>query len=61
MIRTGMVVEMFLAGFGVANCWPIYEAMFLRDDSGGMPVKVCARAFVVAGVILALGCVVFNV
>jgi hypothetical protein len=61
MIRTGMVVEMFLAGFGVANCWPIYEAMFLRDDSGRMPEKVSTRAFVVAGIILAVGCVVFNV
>ncbi|XP_078165943.1 cellulose synthase-like protein G3 isoform X2 [Carex rostrata] len=61
MIRNGMVLEVFLAGFGVANFWPVYEAMFLRADSGRMPKGVAARAFVITGVILAVGCVVFFV
>ncbi|WOG87566.1 hypothetical protein DCAR_0206795 [Daucus carota subsp. sativus] len=33
-------VQMFLAGFGVLNCWPIYEAMLLRRDKGRMPLKI---------------------
>ncbi|XP_078150225.1 cellulose synthase-like protein G3 isoform X2 [Carex rostrata] len=60
MIRNRMVVEMFLAGFGIANCWPVYEALFLRNDSGRMPERVGARAFVMAGFILAIGFVAFN-
>ncbi|XP_078150950.1 cellulose synthase-like protein G3 [Carex rostrata] len=62
MIRiNGMVMEVFLAGFGVVNCWPVYEAMCLRVDSGRLPERVAARAFVMAGIILVIGCVVFNV
>ncbi|KAF3338921.1 cellulose synthase-like protein G3 [Carex littledalei] len=61
MIRNGMVMEVFLAGFGVVNCWPVYEAMCLRVDSGRMPERVTARAFVMAGIILVIGFVVFNV
>lgn len=55
-----MVAEMLLAGFGVANCWPVYKAMFLRSDKGKMPESVKIRAFFAAGVALAGGCVVFN-
>lgn len=61
MIRNRMVVEMFLAGFGVANCWPVYGALFVRNDSGRMLERVGARAFVMAGFILAIGFVAFNV
>ncbi|XP_078150226.1 cellulose synthase-like protein G2 isoform X3 [Carex rostrata] len=61
MIRNGMVLEMFLAGFGVVNCWPVYEALFLRSDSGRIPERVGARAFIMTGVILAIGFVTFNV
>ncbi|XP_078150223.1 cellulose synthase-like protein G3 [Carex rostrata] len=61
LIRNGMVLEMFLAGYGVVNCWPVYEALFLRSDSGRMPERVGARAFIMAGVILAIGFVAFNV
>ncbi|XAR55157.1 Cellulose synthase (UDP-forming) [Bertholletia excelsa] len=35
----GLFVQMFLAGFGVLNSWPIYEAMVLRSDKGRMPTK----------------------
>ncbi|KAK1403965.1 Cellulose synthase-like protein G3 [Heracleum sosnowskyi] len=33
-------VQMFLSGFGVLNCWPMYEAMLLRKDKGKMPLKI---------------------
>lgn len=32
-------IEMFIAGFVTVNCWPIYEAMFLRTDKGRIPTK----------------------
>ncbi|KAG5539500.1 hypothetical protein RHGRI_019895 [Rhododendron griersonianum] len=35
----GLFVQIFLAGFVVVNCWPIYEAMVLRTDKGRMPTK----------------------
>lgn len=33
-------LQTFLAGFGVVNCWPVYEAMVLRTDKGKMPIKI---------------------
>ncbi|KAG5539498.1 hypothetical protein RHGRI_019893 [Rhododendron griersonianum] len=35
----GLFVQIFLAGFVVVNCWPIFEAMVLRTDKGRMPTK----------------------
>ncbi|KAH7864113.1 hypothetical protein Vadar_025945 [Vaccinium darrowii] len=35
----GLFVQMFVAGFVVVNCWPIYEAMLFRTDKGRMPTK----------------------
>ncbi|KAI8546185.1 hypothetical protein RHMOL_Rhmol07G0097800 [Rhododendron molle] len=35
----GLFVQIFVAGFVVVNCWPIYEAMVLRTDKGRMPTK----------------------
>ncbi|CAK9147467.1 unnamed protein product [Ilex paraguariensis] len=35
----GSFVQMFMAGFGIVNCFPIYEAMVLRTDKGRMPIK----------------------
>ncbi|KAF8380023.1 hypothetical protein HHK36_027492 [Tetracentron sinense] len=32
-------VQLFLSGFVMVNCWPIYEAMVLRTDKGRMPTK----------------------
>ncbi|XP_071740835.1 cellulose synthase-like protein G3 [Rutidosis leptorrhynchoides] len=32
-------VQLFIAGFGVLNSWPVYEAMLLRSDKGRMPIK----------------------
>ncbi|TMX01790.1 hypothetical protein EJD97_023531 [Solanum chilense] len=36
----GMFIQMFIAGFVVINCLPIYEAMVLRSDKGRMPTRV---------------------
>ncbi|CAI9093443.1 OLC1v1028945C1 [Oldenlandia corymbosa var. corymbosa] len=36
----GFFVQMFVAGFGVLNSVPIYEAMILRRDKGRMPTKI---------------------
>ncbi|KAK4801877.1 hypothetical protein SAY86_000080 [Trapa natans] len=33
-------LQVLLAGFGVVNGWPLYEAMFLRNDKGKLPTKV---------------------
>ncbi|KAH7862201.1 hypothetical protein Vadar_001376 [Vaccinium darrowii] len=35
----GLFVQIFVAGFVMVNCWPIYEAMVLRTDKGRMPTK----------------------
>ncbi|XP_015085630.1 cellulose synthase-like protein G2 [Solanum pennellii] len=36
----GIFIQMFIAGFVVINCLPIYEAMILRSDKGRMPTRV---------------------
>ncbi|XP_059643464.1 cellulose synthase-like protein G3 isoform X2 [Cornus florida] len=36
----GLFVQMFIAGFVVLNCWPVYEAMVFRFDKGRMPTKI---------------------
>ncbi|KGN53431.1 cellulose synthase-like protein G2 isoform X4 [Cucumis sativus] len=35
-----LFAQMLVAGFGVVNCWPIYEAMALRNDEGKLPPKL---------------------
>ncbi|XP_002518853.2 cellulose synthase-like protein G3 [Ricinus communis] len=40
----GLLIQMFIAGYGVVNCWPVYEAMFLRKDKGKMPAKITVTA-----------------
>ncbi|MCL7023561.1 hypothetical protein MKW94_012078 [Papaver nudicaule] len=35
-----MLVQLFLSGFVLVNCLPIYEAMVLRKDGGRMPTRV---------------------
>ncbi|RZC81979.1 hypothetical protein C5167_044568 [Papaver somniferum] len=32
-------IQLFLSGFGVVNCWPVYEAIVLRNDKGKIPLK----------------------
>ncbi|CAN1779048.1 Cellulose synthase-like protein G3 [Linum perenne] len=33
------LVQLLMVGFGVVNCWPIYEAVGWRSDKGSMHVK----------------------
>ncbi|KAJ4818358.1 Cellulose synthase-like protein [Rhynchospora pubera] len=61
IFRYSMVAEIFLAVFGITNCWPVYEAMLLRSDNGKMPERVKIRAFFAAGIALAVGSVLFIV
>jgi len=44
----GMFVQILIAGFGVVNCWPIYEAIALRSDNGRMPIKTTLLASLLA-------------
>ncbi|CAI9117357.1 OLC1v1018734C1 [Oldenlandia corymbosa var. corymbosa] len=34
----GGFLQLFLCGFGVLNCLPVYEAMVMRNDKGRMPL-----------------------
>ncbi|PWA83039.1 cellulose synthase, nucleotide-diphospho-sugar transferase [Artemisia annua] len=36
--------QLFIAGFGMVNSWPIYEAMVLRNDKGKMPIKTTIKS-----------------
>ncbi|KAL2543799.1 Cellulose synthase-like protein G3 [Forsythia ovata] len=46
----GFFVQLFIAGFGVLNCLPIYEAMVLRSDKGRMPTRTTIiSTFLVGG------------
>ncbi|KAG6577129.1 Cellulose synthase-like protein G3, partial [Cucurbita argyrosperma subsp. sororia] len=35
-----MLPQILVVGFAVANCWPVYEAMALRNDGGKVPSKI---------------------
>ncbi|KAM3396583.1 hypothetical protein P3S68_000095 [Capsicum galapagoense] len=39
----GLFIQMFIAGFVVINCLPIYEGMVLRSDKGRMPTKAVVK------------------
>ncbi|KAJ9550103.1 hypothetical protein OSB04_022646 [Centaurea solstitialis] len=39
-----LFAQLFIAGFGVINSWPIYEAMVLRSDKGKMPLMTTVKA-----------------
>ncbi|KAK6162200.1 hypothetical protein DH2020_002041 [Rehmannia glutinosa] len=43
-----MFGQMVVAGFGVLNSWPVYEAMVLRSDKGKMPIKITIISLVLA-------------
>ncbi|XP_059277751.1 LOW QUALITY PROTEIN: cellulose synthase-like protein G3 [Lycium ferocissimum] len=50
----GLFIQMFIAGFVVINCLPIYEAMVLRGDKGRMPTRVTIfSTFLAAGLCMA--------
>lgn len=42
-------IQLFIAGFAVVNCLPIYEAMLLRSDHGNMPKSIVIASSVLAG------------
>ncbi|WOL03032.1 hypothetical protein Cni_G11752 [Canna indica] len=50
-----MLVQLFLSAFVAANCWPIYEAMFLRRDGGKMPRKITLISSAFAGLLHWIG------
>ncbi|XP_048141203.1 cellulose synthase-like protein G2 [Rhodamnia argentea] len=50
----GLVLQILLACFGVVNCWPIYEAMFIRSDKGRMPTKVTLASAFIASLLCTL-------
>ncbi|KAG6389715.1 hypothetical protein SASPL_151188 [Salvia splendens] len=45
-------VQMFVAGFGVLNSFPIYGAMFFRRDSGRMPINTTLTSTLIVGALL---------
>ncbi|KAK9145568.1 hypothetical protein Sjap_005471 [Stephania japonica] len=51
-----MFVQMFISGFVMVNCWPIYEGIALRVDKGRMPMKTTTTSILLVGV---LHCVTF--
>ena len=40
--------QMVVAGFVVANCWPLYVAMAFRKDGGKLPLKITFLSFFLA-------------
>lgn len=46
-----MFVQLVIAGFGVLNSWPIYEAMVLRSDKGRMSIKTTISSICLAFVL----------
>ncbi|KAK9093945.1 hypothetical protein Scep_025414 [Stephania cephalantha] len=41
-----MFVQIFISGFVIVNCWPIYEGIALRVDKGRMPTKINNQTFI---------------
>ncbi|KAF5938523.1 hypothetical protein HYC85_022782 [Camellia sinensis] len=40
--------QLFIAGFGVLNSWPVYEAMVLRSDKGKLPTNITLTSVVLS-------------
>ncbi|KAJ0104749.1 hypothetical protein Patl1_17489 [Pistacia atlantica] len=55
----GLFLQMFLAGFLMVNCLPVYEAMFLRSDKGKMPTKITLISTFLAGALYAAASLIF--
>ncbi|XP_057510308.1 cellulose synthase-like protein G3 [Actinidia eriantha] len=56
----GLFVQMFISGFVVLNCWPVYEAMVLRSDKGRMPTKTTMVSIFVAWALYAVASLVLK-
>ncbi|KAL4565406.1 hypothetical protein LXL04_029500 [Taraxacum kok-saghyz] len=46
-----LFAQFFIAGFGVLNSWPIYEAMVLRSDKGRIPIKTTISSICLASLL----------
>ncbi|KAL7159880.1 hypothetical protein ABFS83_01G056700 [Erythranthe nasuta] len=44
-------MQIFIAGFGVLNSLPFYEAMVLRSDKGKMPMKTTITSTLLVGIL----------
>ncbi|THU68524.1 hypothetical protein C4D60_Mb08t04790 [Musa balbisiana] len=55
-----LFVQLFLSAFVTTNCWPIYEAMFLRSDEGKLPRNVTVISLVLAGFLHCIGYLIFH-
>nr|XP_048319849.1 cellulose synthase-like protein G3 isoform X4 [Ziziphus jujuba var. spinosa] len=43
-----LFVQIFIAGFGILNCKPVYHALVKRSDKGGLPIKTTLLSMVLA-------------
>ncbi|KAL7160642.1 hypothetical protein ABFS83_01G110100 [Erythranthe nasuta] len=46
--------QMIISSFGMANSWPVYEAMFFRTDKGRMPAKITIFSVILAWLLISL-------
>ncbi|KAL2236733.1 UNVERIFIED_CONTAM: Cellulose synthase-like protein G3 [Sesamum indicum] len=57
----GFFIQMFIAGFGVINSLPFYEAMVLRRDSGRMPTKITFTCALLVGLLYGIASFVLKI
>ncbi|XP_048319852.2 cellulose synthase-like protein G1 isoform X1 [Ziziphus jujuba] len=43
-----LLVQIFIAGFGMLNSWPVYHGLLMRGDKGGVPIKITLISMVLA-------------
>ncbi|CAA6665751.1 unnamed protein product [Spirodela intermedia] len=55
-----MTSQLLISGFVMANYWPVYEAMFLRRDSGKIPGKIITISALLAGALHGVGFLVLG-
>lgn len=56
-----LFAQLFLSACVVANCWPIYAAMFLRSDGGKMPRMITVFSLIAACFLHGIGYLMFSV
>ncbi|OVA08231.1 Cellulose synthase [Macleaya cordata] len=54
-------VQLFICGFGMVNCWPVYEAIALRTDKGRMPMKTTMVSTFVALALYSVASLIFQI
>ncbi|XP_057510217.1 cellulose synthase-like protein G3 [Actinidia eriantha] len=55
-----LFVQMFISGFVVLNCCPVYEAMVLRSDKGRMPTKTTMVSIFIVWVLYAIAALILK-